>query len=90
MESYNKIELVMADPAGSVQLYEGLVESKHGSEEKKLTFLSNNVATTSSAKSVKQVSVLIIIIFARCQTPKRFKIKKTIEVKKKLVRDRSF
>jgi hypothetical protein len=55
MESYNKVELVVADPAGSVQLYEGLVESKHASGEKKLTFLSNNVATTSSAKHVKQV-----------------------------------
>jgi rhodanese-related sulfurtransferase len=56
MESYNKVELVVADPAGSVQLYEGLVESKHASGEKKLTFLSNNVATTSSAKHVKQVN----------------------------------
>lgn len=55
MDSYNKLELVMADPAGSVQLYEGLVEAKPASGEKKITFLSNNVITTSSAKHVKQV-----------------------------------
>jgi hypothetical protein len=66
MESYNKVELVVADPAGSVQLYEGLVESKHASGEKKLTFLSNNVATTSSAKHVKQVRSYLFEISNNC------------------------
>ena len=65
METYNKVELVMADPTGIVQLYEGLVESIQGSGEKKLTFLSNNVATTTSAKHVKQVSILSYLLINR-------------------------